>query len=86
MEARKGEQSTQGGAILLTTSALFLALYMQILDIFTFPLTVSLINAASGYMDVGDILPVKILIPLSFVSYIVWRIVRYISLELYLNN
>jgi len=86
MEARKGEQSTQGGAILLATSTLFLALYMQILDIFTFPLTVSLINAASGYMDVGDILPVKILIPLSFVSYIVWRIVRYISLELYLNN
>jgi len=87
MDGRKGEKSSQTGAVLMMSSAILLTLSMIILDIFKFlPPPIALVSTVSEYIHVDDVLPMKVLIPLSFVSYVVWRIVRYVSLELYLNN
>ena len=88
MDGRKGEKSSQTGAVLMMSSAILLALSMIILDILKIspPPIIALVSTVSEYIHVDDMLPMKVLIPLSFVSYVVWRIVRYISLELYLNN
>jgi len=77
----------QTGVMLLLSSVFLFALALDILDVITFTGAPSSIRIfLSQYIDVDYMLPMKVLIPLASVPYLIWRIVRHISLELYLSN
>ena len=75
------------GVILLLSSLFLFALALDILNVITVTKPPTLIvEFLSQFMDIDDMLPMKVLIPLGSVPYLIWRIVRHVSLELYLSN
>ena len=60
MDGRKGEKSSQTGAVLMMSSAILLALSMIILDILKIsPPPIALVSNVSVYIHVDDMLPMK---------------------------
>ena len=83
----KGDASVRTGVILLLSSLFLFALALDILNVITVTKPPTLIvEFLSQFMDIDDMLPMKVLIPLGSVPYLIWRIVRHVSLELYLSN
>ncbi len=83
----KGDASARTGVILLLSSLFHFALALDILNVITFTKApTSIVEFLSQFMDIDDMLPMKVLIPLGSVPYLIWRIVRHVSLELYLSN
>jgi hypothetical protein len=97
MTSVKGETSTKTGIILLVTGFLLVVQALYILDVLHWSPTnksvpflsdnsSSLQNSTPILQDAISRMMMKGFIPLAVVPYLGFRIVRYISLELYLSN
>ena len=96
MSTWKGEASSKTGLALILSSTLLFMLSLNILNVWTWPgagaapsalaLLPPSFASAYEYFDTDDMLPMKVLLPLASVPYLVWLIVKHVSLELYLSN
>jgi hypothetical protein len=81
MTSWKGEASPRTGILLLSSGILLIIHGLKTLNVLGF-----FPPYYSTTQSQHDTLPLEVFIPLAIVPYILFRIVQYISLELYLSN